>query len=77
MSELVWEVERAMMELESAYNAASHLYVVLAHIIEEGDAVDKELREKLRRLSLLCSLAKKKLVEIEEMADKARKKRWG
>jgi hypothetical protein len=75
--ELVWEIERAMMELEGAYNATSHLYVVLAHIIEERDTVDKELREKLRQLSLLCFLFAKRLLEIEAMADKAKKKRWG
>jgi len=75
VSELVWEVEREMMELESAYNAAPHLYVVLTHI-EEG-AIDRELREKLRQLSLLCSLLRNELERIEKITDEIRKsKRW-
>ena len=76
MSEVLWEVERAMRELESAYNAAPHLYVVLTHI-KEG-AIDRELREKLRQLSLLCSLLRSELERIEKVADEIRKsKRWG
>jgi hypothetical protein len=75
MSELVWEVERTMMELESAYNAAPHLYLFLVHIREE-DAIDRELKEKLRQLSLLCDLLRRELARIEEMAEKTRKKRW-
>jgi len=75
VSELVWEVERAMMELESAYNAAPHLYIVLTRIAEEG-TVDRELRERLRQLSLLCDLLRRELARIEEMVEKAKKKRW-
>jgi hypothetical protein len=75
MSELVWEVERAMMELESAYNVAPHLYIVLTHIVEEG-VVDRELREKLQQLSLLCDLLRRELARIEEMVEKAKKRRW-
>ena len=76
MGEVLWEVERAMRELESAYNAAPHLYVVLAHVVEEG-VVDRELRERLRQLSLLCSLLRSELEKIEKVADEIRKsKRW-
>jgi hypothetical protein len=68
-------MERAMMELESAYNAAPHLYILLTYIDKEG-AIDRELREKLRQLSLLCDLLRRELARIEEMVEKAKKKRW-
>jgi hypothetical protein len=76
VSELVWEVERAMMELESAYNAMPHLYVVLTSADKE--CADRELRERLRQLSLLCALLRSELEKIERVADEIRKsKRWG
>jgi len=76
VSEILWEVEREMMELESAYNAAPHLYVVLAHVVEEG-VVERGLREKLRQLSLLCSLLRNELERIEKIINEIRKtKRW-
>jgi hypothetical protein len=65
-----------MMELESAYNAAPHLYILLTYIDKEG-AIDRELREKLRQLSLLCALLRSELEKIEKEADMIRKRRWG
>jgi hypothetical protein len=71
----VRELESLVMELENAYNAAPHLYIVLARIAEEG-VVDRELRERLGQLSLLCDLLRRELARIEEMVEKAKKKRW-
>ena len=71
MSELIWEVAREMLELESAYSAAPHLYIVLTYI--DKGAIDGELREKLRRLSLLCSLLRSELEKIEKITDEIRK----
>jgi uncharacterized coiled-coil DUF342 family protein len=77
VSVLLRELESLMMELESAYNAAPHLYLLLARIREEG-AIDRELKEKLRQLSLLCTLLAGELAKIEREADEIRKaKRWG
>jgi hypothetical protein len=69
---LVRDLENLMMELESAYNAAPHLYILLTHIEKEG-AIDRELKEKLRQLSLLCSLLRSELAKIEEEAERLRK----
>jgi hypothetical protein len=71
----VRELESLMMELESAYNAAPHLYIVLTRIAEER-AIDKELRERLRRLSLMCWLLRSELEKIEKEADMIRKRWW-
>jgi uncharacterized membrane protein YgaE (UPF0421/DUF939 family) len=73
----VRELENLLMELESAYNAAPHLYILLTYIDEE-DRIDRELKEKLRQLSLLCSLLRNELDKIEKEADMIGKaKRWG
>jgi hypothetical protein len=66
-----------MMDLVSAYNATPHLYLLLVRLFEEG-AIDRELREKLRQLTLLCTLLRNELVKIEEEAERVRRtRRWG
>jgi hypothetical protein len=77
MSLVLDELEGLMMDLVSAYNAAPHLYLLLVRLYEEG-AIDRELREKLRQLTLLCTLLRNELVKIEEEAERVRRtRRWG
>lgn len=77
MSLVLDELEGLMMDLVSAYNATPHLYLLLVRLFEEG-AIDRELREKLRQLTLLCTLLRNELVKIEEEAERVRRtRRWG
>jgi hypothetical protein len=77
MSLVLDELEGLMMDLVSAYNAAPHLHLLLVRLYEEG-AIDRELREKLRQLTLLCTLLRNELVKIEEEAERVRRtRRWG